>query len=275
MKYQRPILLAVTVGMLFVLAYGLGDKTISDNTKHNKNSFDTYYMETCKDPLEKCTKEIKDVNNPDITLIEFFIADLHFQIPKQYISFPTSQRVKPSRLGTSLRVKFPPFILLEYVDWHTNNNSSEQVSIRFSMHKNTPVAVTAEKLEKIIIKRHGAPTKLKNIPSLQEYPSGYMGRKPHYRTTDNSMRFADGLPTYMYCTSTSITTGNNITPTNNVSERTSMCTIEMTWPNGFLVNVSFNKKYLDQWKEIHDKSIQLLKSFEVNHQLPIGTLALD
>lgn len=130
-----------------------------------------------------------------------------------------------------------------------------QVIISTENHRRREVS-DAE-LERIIVKRHQAPVKLNAFPDLQEYPS--KGRSPHYRSVDNSVRWADGLPTYFYCGGGAISRGFDI----QKAYPTTTCTIELSWKDGVLMNIQFSRRLMGHWKEIHDRVVAWFESYRV------------
>ena len=260
MKFKGLIIILIAI-LIFMIYEDL----------NNKPSYPDY-TEVCRDKSENCTTEILDIFDPSLIKVKFIIDDLVFIIPRKFISPPSWPPViKPSRYGDTIIIKWPSMNHIDDDDWKTGSDKNT-IRISFNLDSRTPKPVTVEKLENYIISNHDQPVILEEIEGLQEYPSnGYM---PHYRSIDNSIRFADGLPSYIYCYGKPVTKIKNYDFDKEINNGHS-CIMEMTWPNSLIIKINFNKSLLSKWKNIHDKSIELLKSFEINNRLPKGTLVIN
>jgi hypothetical protein len=83
--------------------------------------------------------------------------------------------------------------------------------------------------------------------------------------------WGDGLPAYFYCGGSAISLKKTGDPV--VSD--GRCKIQLTWPDSFNVDIDFYKIHLSEWRKIHDSSMELLNSMELDKSIDHGTLLKD
>ena len=208
-------------------------------------------------------------------------GDITFKIPTEYLSnyYPEHWKPRPNLYEQRLNAKWPdmkPFSTREinflYSEWdkvgrdkNYKNFMKDTVQIKFRNYGKTPTPLTANKLESVVIRRFGSPVDIPGIPSLQEYPEN--PRNNAYRTKDQFEYLADGMPAYIFCGGSPLSGSQEI--------KNGGCLIQMTWPNGFEVDINFGRRHLASWREVHNKSLTLLSSFIVDGELPKKTLLIN
>jgi hypothetical protein len=156
-----------------------------------------------------------------------------------------------------------------FKEWDKTGRSPETggflgdlLEIRIRDHRQNPVPISADELEAVIIKRYGSPRKIEAISNFQEY--GENPREAAYREINGFARFADGMPAYIFCGGKKLVESPMVLPGG--------CMAQLTWPNGFEIDLLFNRADLPQWKKLHDSSIALVQSFIVEGAFPKETL---
>lgn len=134
---------------------------------------------------------------------------------------------------------------------------SDRLHVQIQTTERKRRVVSDEKLEKIMIERHGQPIKLEGFPDLLEYPSG--GTRSHYRSIDNTVRWADGLPSYFHCGGGAISQGF----VSESSPLTLTCSIEVSWLDGVLMDIRFSRRHIKDWKAIHGRVIDWFESYRI------------
>jgi len=143
------------------------------------------------------------------------------------------------------------------------------INIKLEARKEIPHSASRSQLEREISGRHGEPVLLNQYSDLQEYPNkNYF---PFYRAKNASTVWADGLPAYFYCGGSAISLQANGEPIVNSGR----CRIQLTWPDSFNVDIDFDRSHLSEWRKIHDLSMKLLNSMELDKSLNHGTLLKD
>jgi hypothetical protein len=201
-----------------------------------------------------------------------------FEFPKAYINHFDQPRWEPesNRWENELQVKWPsmaPFTMAEidglFKEWGKTGRDRNQpdflvglLTIRIRQNSKTPVPITATALEAVITSRYGAAKPLSVISGIQEYGENW--RELAYRDQAGSQRFADGMPSYIFCR------GKPLAAVPDSLE--GGCLMQLTWPNGLEVDFRFNRVHLPKWRQLHDEGINLLRSFIINGNLPSGSL---
>ncbi len=204
-----------------------------------------------------------------------------FEVPKKYIKhFDQSDwRPEPNQWEMTLNTRWPDmsaFTMAEidalFKEWDKTGRDkahghflSDLIEIKFKDHGSIPTPITAQDLEAAVVKQFGLPRSISGLPTLQEYPEN--PRNNAYRTTNDKDRLADGMPVYIFCAGKPLS--------KHPDEITGGCRIQMTWPNGFEVDINFNRTYLSKWRDVHDQSIMLLRSFMTGGNFPAGSLLKD
>lgn len=220
-----------------------------------------------------CTYKVESPK-PGTTSTVYAIDGLRFTIPDEFFFDRGRFSPKPAWLGSMIVAHLPDLAPLTLEDRSfeyssDSPNYSKEITITFKKNPRHPHAVHVQELEDEIVALRHAPRPVPGIPSLQEY--AIQGKRSYFRATDNRIRYYDGLPTYFVCYGDSVIFGYD--PIANPKK--ARCNMGMTWPNGFEVDILFSESLLPQWNTILGAAVGLLKSFEDQHRLPSGTLALD
>lgn len=163
--------------------------------------------------------------------------------------------------GMALGVSWPAMTTTNKAHKNTDN-----ILIYIRVQRTLPHSISRADLERTIIARHGEPVEIEQFIDIQEYPS--KNATPHYRSIDPLQVWADGLPTYFYCTGTAL----SLMKPGDRAPTPSECYIEMTWPDALEVTIKFDKSHIGDWREIHDSTITMLRSMELNAAPNPGTL---
>ncbi len=222
-----------------------------------------------------CPSDCTVVNATSIRTIK---AGITFEFPKPYVKHFDQSHWDPEPNGfeTVLNVKWPSmsaFTMDEidalFKEWDKTGRSPETggflgdlLEIRIRDHKQKPVPISADELEAVIVSRYGTPRKIEAIPNFQEY--GENPRELAYRTIVGSSRFADGMPAYIFCRGKKLVASPVVL--------SGGCVAQLTWPNGFEIDLKFNRADLPQWQKLHDSALALVQSFIVEGALPKETL---
>lgn len=227
-----------------------------------------------KDHCEKmrdCTYQVEGPQ-PGTTSTVYEIDGLRFTVPDAFFSSHHFSP-EPATYGTRISVWLPDLAPLSHEERRSHLENlpkyTRLLDISFEKNSRQPHAVHIDEIENKIVSLRRPPQPVPGIPSLQEYASP--GKKSYFRARDSRVRYYDGLPVYFVCHGDSVILGYD--PIANVKK--AHCTMGMTWPNGFEVDISFNESLLPQWNTILGTAVGLLRSFEDQHRLPSGTLALD
>ena len=198
-----------------------------------------------------------------------------FEFPKAYIKHFGTWEPRPNGWENELLVKWPsmePFTMAEidslYKEWdkvgrdpNYPNFLVDLLTIRLRQNSKTPVPISATALEAVVTSRYGTPKPLSVIPGVQEY--GENSRGLAYRDNAGSQRFADGMPAYIFCRGKPLAVSNSLE---------GGCLMQLTWPNGLEIDLRFNRVHLPKWRQLHDESVNLLRSFIMDGKLPSGNL---
>ena len=141
-----------------------------------------------------------------------------------------------------------------------------RVRIRLSARSDAPVHITEQELERVIVSRVAPRVSLSAYPDILEYPHR---RRSFYRAVDKAQRWADGMPSYFTCGGKPLSEGWDGT---DEMSRFATCQIQLTWPDSFLMDIEFQKRYLSDWRRIHDSAISLVARFGPIEHLPISPL---
>lgn len=225
--------------------------------------------------VHPCPSDCTVVNATSIKTIK---GGITFEFPKPYLKhFDQSHwDPKPNDFETRLNVRWPSmsaFTMDEidalFKEWDKTGRSQETggflgdlLEIRIRGHRQKPVPISAAELEAVIVTRYGTPRTIKAISNFQEY--GENPRELAYRQISGSARFADGMPAYIFCGGKKLVTSPVVL--------SGGCVAQLTWPNGFEIDILFNRIDLPQWQQLHDSSMALVQSFIVEGALPKETL---
>lgn len=190
--------------------------------------------------------------------LEVSIKNRQFLIPNEYTYLPVESERKD---GMWIRFRWPSLNPVS-----SENPRSEWIQVLLIARRDSPAAVTKDYLERVIVALHEKPKQLRDYPDVQEYPSN--NTRPHFRSTDPSHTWADGLPSYFYCAGDAISLGDE---PRDAGEFTT-CEIQLTWPDSFLVDIKFNKRHFRDWRAIHDKVMLRLREFQLHPTNEAGTL---
>jgi len=183
--------------------------------------------------------------------LEVSIRTRHFRIPKEYLYLGVKNEWQD---GMWIRFQWPSLAPMR----SENASRFEEVRVLLVARTDLPRDVTSHDLEKVIVSRHGEPVRLPDYSDVQEYPS--RNTLPHYRSLDPSYKWSDGLPSYFYCGGGAVSLGADP----KQAHRFQSCTIELTWPDSFMMNIEFNRRNFQHWRAIHEKATALVRSFEFN-----------
>lgn len=167
--------------------------------------------------------------------------------------------------GMFVRVSWPSMSAVANID---SINASDIV-MHLRARRESPHAVSKSLLEEVVISRHGDPILISQYGNLQEYPS--KNTSPHYRSKDAEEVFSDGLPTYFFCNGPPVSLKGLSKPESDRQK----CTIEQVWTDSFQIDISFSRTYLAEWRKIHDSSMALINSLELNKNTGLGVLLLE
>lgn len=243
-----------------------------------------FVAQRCRTPLTPsstvppCVTDCTVVRSATVTTTK---GGVTFELPKAYIKHFDQTRWEPdSNLWENeLNVKWPsmaPFTMGEidglFKEWDKTGRDPNQpnflvdlLTIRIRQNSKTPVPISAAALEAVVTSRYGPPKPLSVLPGVQEY--GENSRELAYQDLAGSQRFADGMPTYMFCR------GKPLAPPAPMPESLAGgCLMQLTWPNGLEVDVRFNRVHMPKWRQLHDDAINLLRSFIIDGNLPSGSL---
>lgn len=245
-----------------ILAMLIGVIAISWNIASKTQIYKDKFKPEVRNPnaLLKIIREIPSDQDNNEGSKEIQIGNRKFIIPNKYIYPYGVKNERQNSMG--LRASWPTMIA-ETGEWV---NRVDTINIELEARKDIPRSASLAELDLMIRGHHGEPVLLAQYSDLQEYPNRNLF--PFYRAKDASTVWADGLPAYFYCGGSAISLQTNGDPVVNSGR----CNIQLTWPDSFNVNIDFDRSHLSEWRKIHDLSMKLLSSMELDKSLNHGTL---